>query len=177
MRWPGCGRCLRGDESGGAPRSDRGVGAVLVVAFGQQVHRESRESARTGAEVFCIISLLKTFSGKCDLANHTASVGESQIPAEETGGSSHQATTRPSSRHHPPQTLLHPYRAGLRQLDQTLHLLSQRAPACRDGRATSSGLAHSLGCGWKCRRFNPEPGSQRVTLSLQRDTSPGLGSN
>jgi hypothetical protein len=43
---------------------------------------------------------------------------------------------------HPPQTLLLSYRAGLRRLDQALHLLPQRAPPVRNGRSREQIVNH-----------------------------------
>ena len=47
--------------------------------------------------------------------------------------------TRLPCRRRTVQTLLHPHRRSLRQLDKTLYLFSQYTPSCQDVRTGSSG--------------------------------------
>jgi hypothetical protein len=74
---------------------------------------------------------------------------------------------------HLPQTLFPPHRAGLRRLDQALHLFPRRASPVRNGRSRGRGLSHPPGRQGKCRCFDTEPGPQRPSLPLSRGAPPG----
>ena len=76
---------------------------------------------------------------------------------------------------HPPQARLLSHGAGLRRLDQALHLLPQRASPVRNGRPRGRSLSHPPGCQGTRRCLYPEPGPQRPPVPLSRGAPPGSG--
>src|SRR5688500_11296105 len=78
------------------------------------------------------------------------------------------APARPGPRRAPQPAPQPPDRGGVRPVAPALHPASSQAPPARDGPARDNGLPHDARRSRSDERLDPEPGAERLVVSLSR---------